>query len=157
MAQQAGARIEKRDGHKIERYLVTANAVLEGPTPWPGRYIPIVPAVGIEMQIGRRRLRRGVIRMAKDAQRAYNYARSTQTEVVALQPKAPFVGTEKQFKGYEEVWATANTEKPVPALQPGPPGRDCDAAAGAAARRLRRTGRADPRGGRGHEGGHGRL
>lgn len=109
-AELAGARIEDRPGHKIERYLITASEVLEGPTPWPGRFIPIVPAVGIEMQIGRRRLRRGVIRMAKDAQRAYNYARSTQTEVVALQPKAPFVGTETQFKGYEHVWSTANTE-----------------------------------------------
>lgn len=110
MAQGANARIEKRDGHKIERYLITANEVLEGPTPWPGRYIPIVPAIGIEMQVGRRRLRRGVVRLAKDAQRAYNYSRSTQTEVVALQPKAGFVGTEKQFKGYEHIWETANTE-----------------------------------------------
>ncbi|MFC6790586.1 portal protein [Methylobacterium komagatae] len=109
-AEAAGARIEKRDGHKIERYLITANEVLEGPTPWPGRFIPIVPVVGIEMQVGRRRIRRGVVRTAKDAQRAYNYARSTQTEVVALQPKAPFIGTETQFKGYEAVWQTANTE-----------------------------------------------
>ncbi len=109
-AEAVGARIEKRDGHKIERYLITANEVLEGPTPWPGRFIPIVPVVGIEMQVGRRRIRRGVVRTAKDAQRAYNYARSTQTEVVALQPKAPFIGTETQFKGYEAVWQTANTE-----------------------------------------------
>lgn len=110
LAQLAGARIEKRDGHKIERYLITANEVLEGPTPWPGRFIPIVPAIGIEMQIGRRRIRRGVVRLAKDAQSAYNFARSAQIEVVALQPKAPFIGTEVQFKGYEEVWSTANTE-----------------------------------------------
>ena len=109
-AQDVNARIERRDGHQVERYLITATEVLEGPTAWPGRFIPIIPAVGIEMQIGRRRLRRGVIRMAKDAQRAYNYARSTQTEVVALQPKAPFIGTETQFKGYEHVWQTANTE-----------------------------------------------
>lgn len=110
LAAAAGARIEKRDGHKVERYLITATDVLEGPTPWPGRFIPIVPAVGIEMQIGKKRVRRGVVRLAADAQRAYNYARSTQTEVVALQPKAPFIGTEKQFKGYEHIWETANTE-----------------------------------------------
>ena len=111
-AKAAGAkvRIEKRDGHKIERYLITANDVLEGPTPWPGRFIPIIPCVGIEMQVGRRRLRRGLVRFAKDAQRAYNYARSTQTEVVALQPKSPFIATVDQVKGYEHVWATANTE-----------------------------------------------
>lgn len=103
-------RIEKRDGHKVERYLITANDVLEGPTPWPGRFIPIIPVVGIEMQVGRRRLRRGLVRFAKDAQRAYNYARSTQTEVVALQPKSPFIATVAQVKGYEHVWSSANTE-----------------------------------------------
>lgn len=109
-ATAAGARIEERDGHQVERYLITATEVLEGPTAWPGRFIPIIPVLGVEMQIGRRRVRRGVVRMAKDAQRAYNYARSTQTEVVALQPKAPFTGSVEMFKGYEHVWATANTE-----------------------------------------------
>lgn len=109
-AAEAGARIEERDGHQVERYLITATEVLEGPTAWPGRFIPIIPVLGIEMQIGRRRVRRGVVRMAKDAQRAYNYARSTQTEVVALQPKAGFVGTVEQFRGYEHIWSTANTE-----------------------------------------------
>lgn len=108
-AQAAGARIEAREGHKVERYIISATDVLEGPTPWPGRFIPVVPVIGIEMQVGKRRYRRGVVRLAKDPQRAYNYARSTQIEVVALQPKAPFTGTEKQFKGYEHVWATANT------------------------------------------------
>ena len=102
-------RIEKRPGHRVERYLISANAVLDGPTEIPGRFIPVVPVVGVEMTIGKRRARRGVIRFAKDAQRAYNYARSTETEVVALQPKSPFIGTEKMFKGYEAIWDTANS------------------------------------------------
>ncbi|BAQ43979.1 portal protein [Methylobacterium aquaticum] len=108
-AQVAGARIEVREGHKVERYIISATDVLEGPTPWPGRFIPVVPVIGIEMQVGKRRYRRGVVRLAKDPQRAYNYARSTQIEVVALQPKAPFTGTATMFKGYEAVWETANT------------------------------------------------
>lgn len=105
----AQVRIEKRPGHRVERYVISANAVLDGPTEIPGRFIPVVPVVGVEMTIGKRRARRGVIRFAKDSQRAYNYTRSTHTEVVALQPKAPFLGTEKMFKGYEEIWGTANT------------------------------------------------
>ncbi|MCC0807519.1 hypothetical protein FPV16_14985 [Methylobacterium sp. W2] len=109
MAETAGARIEERDGHKVERYILSATDVLEGPTPWPGRFIPVVPVIGIEMTIGKNRVRRGVVRKAKDAQRAYNYSRSTQTEVVALQPKSPFVATVAQLKGYENVWETANT------------------------------------------------
>lgn len=110
LAQASDARIEKRPGHKIERYVISATDVLEGPDEIPGRFIPVVPVLGIETQIGKRRVRRGVIRKAKDAQRAYNYSRSTQTEIVALQPKAPFVGTEKMFKGYEHIWETANTQ-----------------------------------------------
>lgn len=109
-AEAAGARIERRPGHKVERYLITATDVLEGPDLIPGRFIPVVPVIGVETQIGKRRVRRGVIRKAKDAQRAYNYARSTQTEVVGLQPKAPFMATVAQIKGYEEVWNSANTD-----------------------------------------------
>ncbi|MBB5762410.1 hypothetical protein HNR01_002030 [Methylorubrum rhodesianum] len=123
--QGARVRVEKRPGHRVERYVISANAVLDGPTEIPGRFIPVVPVVGVEMTIGKRRARRGVIRFAKDAQRAYNYARSTQTEVVALQPKAPFVGTVEMFKGYEDLWATANTENHPFLLynpQPGMPG-----------------------------------
>ncbi|MBB2959850.1 portal protein [Methylobacterium sp. R2-1] len=105
----ARVRIEKRPGHRVERYVISANAVLDGPTEIPGRFIPVVPVVGVEMTIGKRRARRGVIRFAKDSQRAYNYTRSTHTEVVALQPKSPFVGTEKMFKGYEHLWDTANS------------------------------------------------
>lgn len=112
MVKAAGGkvRIEKRPGHKIERYVISATDILEGPDEIPGRFIPVVPALGIETQIGKKRVRRGVIRKAKDAQRSYNYARSTQTEVVGLQPKAPFIGSEKMFKGYEDVWETANTQ-----------------------------------------------
>ncbi|WP_455976582.1 portal protein [Methylorubrum populi] len=110
MAAQGQARIEVRDGHKIERYLINAREVLEGPVLIPGRFIPVVPVFGVEQVIGKKRTRRGVVRKAKDSQRAYNYSRSTQTEVVALQPKAPFVGTEEQFRGYEDIWATANSE-----------------------------------------------
>lgn len=109
MAQQAGARIEERLGHKIERYLISATDVLEGPDLIPGSLIPVVPVLGVEQVIGKKRTLRGVVRKARDAQLAYNYARSTETEVVSLQPKAPFTGTEAMFKGYEDVWQTANT------------------------------------------------
>jgi hypothetical protein len=64
---------------------------------------------GEETQIGRERLRWGLIEFIKDAQRRYNYFSSAHTEIVALQPKSPFIGTEKQFGDYLDVWQTANT------------------------------------------------
>ena len=111
LAKASGAkvRIEKRPGHRVERYLISATDVLEGPDLIPGRFIPVVPVIGVEQVIGKKRTRRGLVRKAKDGQRAYNYSRSTQIETEALQPKAGFIGTEKQFKGYEHIWETANS------------------------------------------------
>lgn len=110
-ALSAGAvKIEDRPGFKVCRYVITAAHVLEGPTDWPGRYIPIVPVVGEEIRIGRKIVRRGLIHSAKDAQRMFNYFCSAQAEVTALQPKAPFIGTVKNFEKYEVEWGQANTK-----------------------------------------------
>jgi hypothetical protein len=110
LAKSMGARIEQRDSYKVCRYLITACEVLEGPTEWPGRYIPIVPVLGEETRIGRKTIRNGIVRWAKDPQRMYNYARSSQTEVIALQPKAPFMVTETNVSKYQDVWENANAK-----------------------------------------------
>jgi hypothetical protein len=111
----SGARIEQRDSYCVYRSLITIGHVLEQPVKWPGRYIPIIPVEGEKITIGRKTVRHGVVRFAKDPQRMYNYTRSAQTEVVALQPKVPFIGTDKNFEGKEALWSQANT-KPLPYL-----------------------------------------
>jgi hypothetical protein len=103
-----GARIETRESFKVCRYLISHADVLEGPVDWPGRFIPIVRCPGEEVRIGRKTYRHGIVRFAKDAQRAYNYGRSTQTEITSLQPKAPFIGTEKNIQQNYGDWASAN-------------------------------------------------
>ena len=50
----------------------------------------------------------GLVRNAKDAQRMYNYWVSQEAEMLALAPKAPFIGYGGQFEGYETQWKTAN-------------------------------------------------
>jgi hypothetical protein len=50
-----------------------------------------------------------LVRNAKDAQRMYNYWVSQEAEMLALAPKAPFIGYGGQFEGYEQQWKTANT------------------------------------------------
>lgn len=114
-----GARIEERDGQSVYRSLITLGHELEKPKKWPGRYIPVIPVVGEQYRVGRKTVRHGVIRFAKDSQRMYNYSRSTQVEVIALQPKTPFVGTDKNFEGKEQSWGAANT-KPFPYLTYNP-------------------------------------
>lgn len=75
---------------------------------WPGRYIPIVPVLGDEININGVTDYRGIVRDAKDAQRMYNYWVSAETEMIALAPRAPFVAAEGQFEGHEAKWKTAN-------------------------------------------------
>ncbi|MCW5719334.1 MAG: hypothetical protein KIS68_16060 [Bauldia sp.] len=114
-AKKADARIEEREGFRVTHMVISAAEVLEPETDWPGRFIPIVPVLGEEVRIGRRVVRHGIIRYAKDAQRMFNYAQSAQVEAIALQPKAPWLVTEDNVKAYAAVWAEANA-KPLPYL-----------------------------------------
>jgi hypothetical protein len=79
-------------------------------TDWPGQWIPIVPVLGDELDIDGRKVLEGVIRHAKDPQRMYNYWASSETETIALAPRAPFIGAEGQFEGHMAAWKTANTK-----------------------------------------------
>ena len=97
--------------HKITHYLMTGAEVLET-TAWPGRSIPIIPVYGEEVNIEGKRYFRSLIRDAIDAQRMHNYWRTATTELVALAPKAPFIGPEDAFTGKDaRKWETANTEQ----------------------------------------------
>lgn len=75
---------------------------------WEGQYIPIVPVYGIETWLQGRRQCFGLIHNAKDPQMRYNYWLTSNTEIIALQPKAPFIGVAGQFN--DPRWETANIE-----------------------------------------------
>ncbi|KKL06672.1 hypothetical protein LCGC14_2593690, partial [marine sediment metagenome] len=93
---------------KVEMRIINGHEVLEGPFEWIGTGIPIIPVIGKETHIGRRTIRNGIIRHAKDPQRMYNYWRAAQTEQLALQPKAPWMVTPKNIAGVESLWQQAN-------------------------------------------------
>ncbi len=76
---------------------------------WAGKWIPVVRVVGNEFEIDGQLYISGLVRNAKDAQRMYNYWVSQEAEMLALAPKAPFIGYGGQFEGYENQWKTANT------------------------------------------------
>jgi len=77
---------------------------------WAGSCIPVVRVVGNEYEVEGRIYISGLVRNAKDAQRMYNYWTSQEAEMLALAPKAPFIGYGGQFEGYETQWKTANTQ-----------------------------------------------
>jgi hypothetical protein len=69
----------------------------------------VIRCVGNEFEVEGRLYVSGIVRNAKDAQRMYNYWVSQEAEMLALAPKAPFIGYGGQFEGYETQWKTANT------------------------------------------------
>lgn len=95
----------------IVSYMISGKEVLSGPHTWAGTIgIPICFIPGRETTIDGATKRKGIIRDAKDPQRLLNYARTTDAETTALQPKAPYKATKDQTKGYEAQWNTAGTK-----------------------------------------------
>jgi hypothetical protein len=94
---------------KVTQRILSGAELLEE-NAWAGRYIPIVPVYGEEIHVEGRRYFRSLIRDAKDPQRIFNFWRTAATELVALAPKAPFVGRVGAFVTDAAKWATANTE-----------------------------------------------
>ena len=96
------------DVKKVKHCKINGFEVLES-NDWAGDWIPVVRVVGNEFEIDGRIHVSGIVRNAKDAQRMYNYWVSQEAEMLALAPKAPFIGYGGQFEGYEQQWKTANT------------------------------------------------
>ncbi len=94
---------------EIRWWKITSTDVLEEAI-WPGEWIPIVPVYGNDERFAEKRILSGIIRQAKDPQRMLNYMKSNQAEVIALAPKAPFIGVAGQFEGFENIWRTANVK-----------------------------------------------
>jgi hypothetical protein len=92
---------------RVEWYHIVGNKV-EKRQDWPGKYIPLVPFIGEEIVIENKMDRKGHTRALIDAQRMYNYWSSAAVEQVALQTKAPFVGSKRAIEGVEQEWELAN-------------------------------------------------
>jgi hypothetical protein len=95
---------------RVRYYAITANQILEGPHDIPGKFIPIVMLRGPETNIEGKTHVRSLIRDAKDPQRLLNFWVTDAAEIVDMIPKAPWIGTARQFEGYEQDYASANAE-----------------------------------------------
>lgn len=103
----------KRDAesYKVKCYKITGAEVLEE-YDWEGSYIPLIPAVGEEIEVGDEVFRHGLVYPMMDSQRAYNFARSAMLEHVAAQPKAPFIATAAMIKNHVAAWQSLNNGNP---------------------------------------------
>ncbi len=89
-------------------YKMNGVEMLEDKQEFPSQYLPIIPVVGEEINLGTHTIRRSMIRDAKDSMRLYNYWQTTAAETIALAPKAPYLLTKDQVKGHEKMWREAN-------------------------------------------------
>lgn len=99
-------RERQRKCKKVTQYILTGAEVLET-NEWPGKWIPIVPVYGDEINVEGKRVFRSLINPAKDSARMHNYWRTTATELVALTPKTPFMAEEGSIIDSAK-WGTAN-------------------------------------------------
>lgn len=94
---------------KVTQTFMSGADILET-NEWQGCYIPIVPVYGDEIVVQGKRYFRSLIYNAKDAQRMFNYWRTSSTELVALAPKTPWIGRKGTFDSDASNWATSNTK-----------------------------------------------
>ena len=95
--------------YAVKQRIVTGKDIIEE-NDWAGKYIPIVPMYGEEWNIAGKRYFFGLFNRAMDPQRMFNYWRTASTELVALSPKAPWVGPVGAFATDAAKWATANVK-----------------------------------------------
>lgn len=108
----SGRSILKRKKTVLKRYMWTklsGNEILEPSRLWPGRFIPVIPVFGDEVNIEGKRMLYSFFRDSQDPQKMYNFWLTAATELVALAPKAPHKLTPNQIKGHEEMWKQANS------------------------------------------------
>ncbi len=77
---------------------------------WPGKFIPVIPVLGEDMDVDGKRYIQGMVFDAMDPQRQFNYMSTAATEAVALAPKAPWLVAEGQMEGYERFYENANVQ-----------------------------------------------
>ena len=71
---------------------------------WLGKFIPLVPVYGNEVDVDGKVIYCGLVRPAKDAQRLYNYMRSARAETVASATKDFWVAADGQVDDYADEW-----------------------------------------------------
>lgn len=114
LLQSLGIAIVKKrkvDSWTVKCDKITGAEVLES-YEWAGSWIPLIPVIGEEVEVGDEVFRHGLIYHSKDSQRIYNFATGAMVEQVASQPKAPYIATTAMVKNHKEAWEGLNSGNP---------------------------------------------
>ena len=86
---------------EVEWFLIAGDTIIDRGD-WAGRYIPICRCVGRELVVDNMLDRKGMTRSLIDPNRMLNYNASMGIEIVALQPKSPFMAPARAIEGQEQ-------------------------------------------------------
>lgn len=109
--------IAERDSYRkqLKWWKVGGSEILDERTT-RARFVPLIPCWGYRFVVEGKYYTQGMVRNLRDPAISYNYFRTNEVEIVALQPKAPYMGAEGQFEGHEDSFRDAN-RKPFPYLE----------------------------------------
>lgn len=113
--------VEYRQTRKVEkktikRCLLSGADVLEK-SEFVGEYIPIVPVFGNQVWVNGEREIYSLIRKSKDAQRMFNFYKSSEAELLQQQPRANFLAAIGQVEEFPDAW-TDPANSPVLPYKP---------------------------------------
>lgn len=104
-----GSYIRTREAKErvVKRYKLSGKDVLEEGI-FPGKHIPIVPVYGEEAWEGSKRRLVSLVRPAKDAQRMYNYWKSSEADALMRSNKSTAIAPVGTTEDFAEDWLNPN-------------------------------------------------
>lgn len=91
---------------RVMRQWLAGDDELTEPSPFPGKYIPLVPVYGEESWVGGKRHLLSLIRKAKSSAMMYNELKSSELEILMKQLQSPVMAAVGQMRGFEGEWKT---------------------------------------------------
>lgn len=97
----------------IKGYVLSGDEIIEDLGVIAGKYLPIVPYYGNRMYISGQEVAFGHVRLAKDAQKAYNIKMSALLDLASRPQDELPIFTPEQINGHSAIWASREIEKPA--------------------------------------------
>lgn len=94
------------DEKYVEWSLMTGDEIIDETTIL-SKWVPIIPVYGNVLWVDGKRYVSGLTRQLMDGQRARNFERTAHIEMIAMQPKSPFVLPFESVEGFADEWSSA--------------------------------------------------
>lgn len=95
----------------IKGYVLSGGEIIEDMGIIAGKHLPIVPFYGKRMYISGQEVTMGHVRLAKDAQKAYNIKMSALLDLSSRPQDEKPIFTPAQIEGHEHIWANNEVER----------------------------------------------